>query len=175
MALTPILSFQAQNLSKLLIVTDATVYGGSNLDRNEVEVTLQALKIKNNEVQTEYDLTYDPLTVTAWSINIGGDGWYRLILTITEIADPENVETKQYDFVLTQKLCDCFVRTSYGAFKDSTCGCENNDFLTKLYCMEGQIKGLEVMVAQGDYDSADKTLDRLNQECALLNKKGCGC
>lgn len=174
MALNPTLSYQAQSLSKLLIVTDTTVYGGSNLNRNQCEVTLEAFKVKNN-VGTEYLLTYDPLTVTAWSININGDGWYRLILTIKEIGDPENVVTKQYDFILTQQLCYCFSTTSTAAFKSSTCGCENNDFLTRLYCLEGQIRGLEVMVAQGDYDSADKTLDRLNQECALLSKKSCGC
>lgn len=175
MALTPKLSYQPQNLSKLLIVTDTTEYGDGELERNEVKVELQAFKIKNNATQVAYNLTYDPLTVTAWSIDLNGDGWYRLILTITELANPQNILTQQYDFLLTQKLCDCFVKTSHAAFKDSTCGCENTDFLTQLYCLEGQIRGLEVLVSQNDFDSADKTLDRLNQECALLSKKGCGC
>lgn len=171
MALTPQITYQPQNQSRLLIVTDTTEYGAPELNRNEVSVTLQAFKVKSG-VATEIPLTYDPLTVTAWSFAIGGDGWYRLVITITEIADPENVVSTTYNFILTQKLCDCFAKTSYAAFKSATCGCED---VSKLYCLEAQIRGLEVLVAQNDYDSADKTLDRLNQECELLSKKGCGC
>lgn len=171
MALQPTLSYVSSNLSRILTVTDTTVYGSPELNRNQVSVVLRAYKVKAG-VTTEYTLTYNPLTVTAWTIDINGDGWYRLVLEITEIDNPENVVTRQYDFILMDKLCSCFVKTSYKMFKDSTCGCEN---ISGLYCLEGQIRGLEVLVQQGDLDSADKTLDRLNQECELLSKKGCGC
>jgi hypothetical protein len=173
MALNPTASYEAFNKSQTLVITDTTVYGTSgNPDRDECEVNIEVFRVVGG-VATQYQLDYDPETVTAWSVAISGDGYYRFIMTIDDGTDTPL--TVQYDFVLMQNLCFCYVNKANAVFKASVCGCENYGLLQALYCLEAQIRGAEVMAAQNDYESAAKAVERLNQECEQFGKGGCGC
>jgi hypothetical protein len=64
-------------------VTDTTVYGGAEFDRNEVALLMSAVKVAYDLTETALEIeTYDPLTVTTFTIINTIDGWQKFTIPI---------------------------------------------------------------------------------------------
>jgi hypothetical protein len=67
------------------IITDSTVYGGANPDRNEVSVHLLAFKVDEDLEETALtDEDYDPILVEEFTVVNTDDGHQKFILFIID-------------------------------------------------------------------------------------------
>ena len=84
MALNPIITSLSFNSDATEgTITDTTVYGGAEFDRNEVAVYLQLWKMDEDEEETVQTIDNDePDTNTTWVFDSETDGWYRALITI---------------------------------------------------------------------------------------------
>lgn len=87
MALNPIITSLSFNSDATEgTITDSTVYGGAEYDRNEVFTYLQLWKMDEDEVETVVTVDNDsPDTASTWSFDSATDGWYRALITIIPI------------------------------------------------------------------------------------------
>jgi hypothetical protein len=78
--------------SSLIEVSDVTVYGGSNPERNDLAVVLLYFKRSAENVDTPIDVDNSaPNTTTVWQVEAPNDGWYRGYLFAIPVYD--NAET----------------------------------------------------------------------------------
>lgn len=65
------------------IIVDSTTYGGDNEERNEVSVHLLAFKVDADLEETALEIeSYDPTSVTSFTVTNGDDGHQKFILFI---------------------------------------------------------------------------------------------
>lgn len=73
-----------ENISSDIIsaeLTDLTVYGGANAERDEIALYTYLYKRNAQLVDTPVTINNnDPVNVLAWSFSLAGDGWYRAVI-----------------------------------------------------------------------------------------------
>lgn len=86
MALTPNLVFTAVDQDGVQsTLTDSTVYGGANPDRNEVAVFLKAYKVDVDQVKSSLAIeSFDPELATTFRVTNDVDGWYQFLFAIVD-------------------------------------------------------------------------------------------
>ena len=169
MALTINNEYEIVNVGTGIIVTDTTTYGGANYDRNEVKVNFVATDKRTGQV---IDFTYDEDTVDEVLIPVTHDGWYSILMTVSNAGD-EYSDEKRLDLVVTERFCACLAEYSTNITK-KVCGCEDAKVWNRLFCLQGQLIGINTLVEKNDLLSADMAIERLNLECKRLNED-CGC
>ena len=176
MALSADFSYTVNTAGTAITVTDTTVYGaGGNPARDEVLVQLYFWDMHNGE-ETAIDTNVDPATWTDQLIEgMTRDGWYRLRMLITTNASPyEDLSELIVDFVVEDRLFTCMGTVFVSLIDCSKCGCENKAQFYKYLCMQAELQSINNSVTNLDYLTADKIIQRLNQQCTLLNEN-CGC
>ncbi len=100
MALTPLLTFTSVTADgSQSTLTDATVYGGANPDRNEVAIYLTAYKVDEDQVESALTVeTFDPETATTFTVTNTIDGRYKYKFVIVDYWLVGTVYN-QYDMV----------------------------------------------------------------------------
>ena len=169
MALTLNSEYEIVNVGTGIIYRDITTYGGANYDRNEVKVNFVATDRRTGQV---IDFAYDEDTATEVLIPIAHDGWYNVVMTVSNTGD-EYSDEKVTNILVTERFCDCIANYSTKLLK-KVCGCEDAKTWQKLFCMQGQLMGIAYLVEKNDMLSADMAIERLNLECKRLNED-CGC
>lgn len=174
MALTLDFNYTITGIGTAIVVTDDTVYGeDGNPAREDCLVNFIVTNMRTGE---EIEITYDETTVTTISIPVAADGWYRVQATVENDDDYEGdaFSDEQYIGILvTARFCDCLA-TYTNKLTEKVCGCEDSKVWEKLFCLKGQLIGVETLVSRNDMLSADMAIERLNIECQRLNSD-CGC
>lgn len=171
MALTLAMSYVITSVGENIIVSDTTVYGSANPTREQCLVNFIITDRRTNEV---IPITYDEATVDEISIPVTHDGWYTILMTVTNaVGQPEYSDEKTLGVVVTERFCECLAQFSAKAL-DKICGYEGAKFWERLFCLQGQFIGLQVLVNRNDLLSADKSIERMGLECQRLNSD-CGC
>jgi hypothetical protein len=179
MALTATIDYSVLNDGKNILFKDDTTYGDGTTDpsREQSLVNFGVYFMRGGTPQ-EITLNYDPETATQVLADITSDGWYRLILTITNNPDgdwegaPYSYQST-VDLLVTDRYCACLA-TFMKRFNNCPCGCENPADLLHLMEMQARFTGIEKMVSQNDINSADQSLEVLEKQCSLYNED-CGC
>jgi hypothetical protein len=171
MALELTNTIEVLNQGDNIEITDTTVYGGANLDRNDVKVYFLVENMRNSP-PANITPDYDPETVESILATIPNDGWYKITMTvIANVGDYQDQLVK--DYLVSERFCICKAHFAKKVFSKK-CGCENPTQIQELYCLEAQLAGVLDLVAENDMQSADQAIERMNLECALLNED-CGC
>lgn len=84
MALIPNLTFTSVSADGTQsILTDSTIYGGSNPNRNQVAVYVYPVKVDEEQVETPLTIaSFDPETATTFTVTNTVDGWYQYYFLI---------------------------------------------------------------------------------------------
>lgn len=168
MALTLENEYEIVNIGTGIIVRDTTVYGGDEAERNTLTVDFI---ITDKRKGTIIEVTYDGATVEEILIPITHDGWYEILMTVSDGVDYSDEKT--LGILVTERFCECKAEL-LSKLTDKICGCENPKVFEKLFVMTAQLIGIEALVAKNDLKSADMAIERLNLECKRANKD-CGC
>jgi len=171
MALTLAISYTITGVGENIIVSDDTVYGSANPTREQCLVNFIVTDRRTNEV---IEVTYDETDVDEISIPVTHDGWYSILMTVTNAeGQAEYSDEKVLGVVVTERFCECLAQFSAKAL-DKICGYEGAKFWERLFCLQGQFIGLQALVNRNDLLSADKAIERMGLECQRLNSD-CGC
>lgn len=178
MALTLANTIEILDEGTNMLITDTTVYGGSNADRDNVLINYSVLDMRTDP---PVDITpnYDAETVDSILVATGHDGWYKITMSLTPalLAPPPVAEPDELvkDELISERFCICKANFAKKVF-NCRCGCENSELIQELYCLTAQLEGIvgeQGLVSQNDMRSADMAIERLNKECALANKPCC--
>lgn len=178
--LTPTLSYQVQSAGTKILLTNTTTFGDGSSDPSRAQSLVNFfITFKPSGGDTELELSYDPALANSILADIYSDGWYRLRVEITKDPDgdwpgEDFSYSVERDIIVKDRLCFCWSEFGRSLFKKKPCGCECSDALVDLYCLEAQIFcGIDELVSQYDFPSAQKAVERLSQECSLLSDCGC--
>lgn len=155
------------DICSCVTLTDETNYGvGGNPARGACEVTFEVSKVDSNLV--EYPMTigdYDPATVTAVNATLDGDGWYKLVMNVTDTgtgfvySDTQNI------------MVSCAAWKKYNATVSKlTCGDNDDSVVLALSHLSANLDSLEYLWCKSDYQGAQRVL-----ECINAIDTGCGC
>ena len=162
MALTLLMDYEIVNVGTGINVTDTTVYGGANPTRANSLVNFIITDKRTGEL---IEVTYDEETVEEILIPITHDGWYSILMTVTNaVGQEERSDEKVLGVIVTERFCACLAEYSTKAL-EKQCGYEGSKFWERLFCLQGQLIGLQALVARNDLLSADMALASLGSEC----------
>jgi len=171
MALTLLMDYEIVNVGTGINVTDTTVYGGANPTRANSLVNFIITDKRTGEL---IEVTYDEETVEEILIPITHDGWYSILMTVTNaVGQDERSDEKVLGVIVTERFCACLAEYSTKAL-EKQCGYEGSKFWERLFCLQGQFIGLQALVERNDLLSADMAIERMGLECGRLNTD-CGC
>lgn len=170
MAFTLGMDYEIVSVGTGIIVTDTTNYGGDNPDRVDCTVNFEITDKRTGEAIV---VTYDETTVDEILIPVTHDGWHSIKMTVSYEAETTVTDEKYLDILVTERFCDCMAEYT-NKLTEKPCGCEDSKVWEKLFCLKGQLIGVETLVSKNDMLSADMAIERLGLECARLNSD-CGC
>lgn len=172
MALELSMEYTITSVGQNIIVTDETVYGvGDDPTREDSLVNFIVTDKRTGEL---IEVTYDEETVEEILIPITHDGWYNILMTVTNNGDEvERSDEKNLDILVTERFCECLAIYT-DKLTEKMCGCEDKKVWESIFYMKGQLIGIEKLVENNDMLSADMAIERLGLECQRL-KKDCGC
>jgi hypothetical protein len=154
------------DICSCVTLTDDTVYGTPNADRADCAVTFAVYKVDSNLTPTAMTLPdYDPATVTAISVDLAGDSWYQLVMTVT--ANDGSFTTNTVQNIMVK----CAAEDAYNEVL-STLQCGNNDdsVVLALAHMNANLEQLNYKWCLSDLQGAQRIL-----ECINALGTDCGC
>jgi len=180
MALTPLLSLAQSGDCSTLTITDDTVYGAGNPNRNEVLVNF-TVTIKNADGDTSVTLSYNPATVTSVVFSSLKDAWYRIVMTITDNPATWNYTLNPLGLNLSETfdrvtLCyseKCFADKNLKLIKSYECGCEGEDDEKNVQKIANLIDAVRYKAEiTNDLSGAATDLEKIQELCG---DSDCGC
>lgn len=174
MALTLSSTYIITSVGASIIVTDTTDYGvDTNPAREDCLVNFIVTDKRTGEV---IEVSYDEAVVTEILIPVTHDGWYDILKTVNNVDGYEGDEfsdEERLGVLVTERFCECLSQFSAKAL-EKMCGCEGDKFWDRLFCLQGQLIGVQALVARNEMLSADMAIERMGLECSRLNAD-CGC
>lgn len=145
-----------------IVITDDTVYGGSNSSRNQVTVDFSVVRVLSSGTVSVSVPTYDNTTVTSVTLTGLVDGHYVVTMTIDDIPTGDSPSATA-DGAVYYVLSECLntKRDEWGC----EC-CESAQASTlKLYKLDAVISAIEYAVSVSDYSSAQCIIERAQPLC----------
>lgn len=154
------------DICSCVTLTDETVYGTPNPDRADCTVTFAVYKVDSNLTETAVTLpTYDEATVTSISVDLDGDSWYKLSMTVAANDGSFSVNTTENIMV------KCAAERAYNTVLNTLqCGNNDNDVVLALAHMNANLEQLSYKWCLSDYQGAQRIL-----ECINALGSDCGC
>ena len=110
MALTLLMDYEIVNVGTGINVTDTTVYGSDNPTRASSLVNFIITDKRTGEL---IEVTYDEETVEEILIPITHDGWYSILMTVTNaVGQEERSDEKVLGVIVTERFCACLAEYS---------------------------------------------------------------
>jgi hypothetical protein len=175
MALSPVLSYELQNCQQI-VITNTTVWGSGIPDpaRGDANVTFSAV-YKPTSGDSAYELTYDPATVSTFTVALRGDGHYRFTM---RIRPNEDWDGDSFDYSVELNLfVRCALRTCYleklTDYFRNRCKCKTQKGLELIRDIRLGWTAIDIKVEEtADYTGAQCILEELLARC---EKNDCGC
>lgn len=148
-----------------IIITDTTVYGGANPDRNQVTVDFVVNRVLSGNQNVGVSLpTYDPATVTNLTATDLKDGRHVVTMTITDPITPGTPST-----TVTVFRFDDLDAERIKALSDYQCDCCGNglDYALELKMFQD---GIIEQIANNNFQDAQCLLEaiqtRIGDDCS---------